>query len=101
MYALCVCVCVCVCARVCACVYARERALVQVFLELPHNPLFGQLVWACISLVLLLFCSLVMTSVFYFNITDDGWGRTRPRLNSTVATNVKPAFIPKFIHGSL
>jgi ABC-type Fe3+ transport system permease subunit len=115
MYAMCVCVCVCVCvcARVCArvCVRARARARtrererergggMKAFLELHHNPLFGQLLWVCIILVLLLFTSWVMTSVFYFNIIDDGWGRTRGRLNSPVATNVKSAFIPLFIHGS-
>ena len=67
----------------------------KAFLELPYYPLFGQLVWACISLVLLLLSSLVMTSIFYFNIIDDGWGRTRAPLNSPVAIT------PKFIHGSL
>jgi hypothetical protein len=88
-----------VCVRVHAC--EKEREGVKAFLDLHHNPLFGQLLLACIILVLLLFSSLVMTYIFYFNIIDDGWGRTRARLNSPVATNVKPAFIPLFIHGSL
>ena len=91
MYAVCVCACVCVLACM------RERWWGKVFLELPHNPLFGQLVWTCISLLLLLFYSLVVTSIFYFNVIDYGWGRNWARLISPVATNVKPAFIPKFI----
>ena len=88
----------CVCVR--ACVHERGGMGEDLF-GVTHNPLLWQLVWACISLVLLLFSSLVMISIFYFNIIDDGWGRTQARLNSPVATNVKPAFIRKFIHGSL